>query len=79
MPRPAPIDIRDEIFALAREGMRQGDIAAWVGVARKTVNRILLGQAATASLEPGQSTAALRKTAVRQGRALFRIVREDGF
>ena len=33
MPRPARIGTRREIFALAREGMRQGDIAARVDVA----------------------------------------------
>ena len=52
----------------------QGDIAR-VGVVRKTVNRILLEQAATAGLEPG----APRKTTARQERTLFRMVREDHF
>ena len=77
MPRPTAIGTRHAIFALAREGMRQGYIAARVGVARKTVNRILLRQAATGSLEPGKSTGAPRKTTARQDRALIRMVRED--
>ena len=79
MPRPAPIGTRHEILALAREGMRQGDISAKVSVARKIVNRILLRQASTASLEPGKSTGAPRKTTAHQERAFFRIVPEDRF
>ena len=63
MPRPTPIGTRHEIFALAHESMRQGDIAARVGVTRKNVNRILLRQAVTASLEPGKTAGAPRKTA----------------
>ena len=35
MHRPTPIGTRHETFALAHEGMRQGDIAARVGVTRK--------------------------------------------
>ena len=56
--------IRHEMFVLACDGMHQGDIAARVGVARKPVNRILLRQAATVSLEP-ESTRTPRKTTVR--------------
>ena len=56
MPHATPTGTRHEIFALTHGGMHQGDIAARVGVARKTPNLILLRQAATASLEPGKST-----------------------
>ena len=54
MPCPILIVARHEIFALVREVMRQGEIAAKIGVARKTVNRILLRQAAIAGLETMQ-------------------------
>ena len=47
MPRPTPMGIRHEVFALAREGIKQGAIAARVGLTRATVNRILKRHAAT--------------------------------
>ena len=34
MPRPTPMGIRHEVFALAREGIKQGAIAARVGLTR---------------------------------------------
>ena len=55
MPRPTPMGIRHEVFALAREGIKQGAIAARVGLTRATVNRILKRHAATGSLVPGKS------------------------
>ena len=62
MPRPTPMGIRHEVFALAREGIKQGAIAARVGLTRATVNRILKRHAATGSLVPGKSSGAPRKT-----------------
>ena len=79
MPRPTPMSIRHEVFALAREGIKQGAIAARVGVTRATVNRILKRHAATGSLVPGKSSGAPRKTTPRQDRALLRMVRQDRF
>ena len=55
MPRPTPMGIGHEVFALAREGIEQGAIAARVGLTRATVNRILKRHAATGSLVPGRS------------------------
>ena len=49
MPRPTPMGIRHEVFALAREGIKQGAIAARVGLTRATVNRILKRHATTGS------------------------------
>ena len=43
--------IRHEVFALAREGIKQGAIAARVGLTRATVNRILKRHAATGARE----------------------------
>ena len=71
--------IRHEMFALAREGIKQGDIAARVGLTRATVNRILKRHAATGSMVPGKSSGAPRKTTPRQDRALLRMVRQDRF
>ena len=48
-------------------------------MARKIANRIIQRQDATASLEPGKSTGAPRKTTARQECALFRMVREHRF
>ena len=80
MPRPTPMGIRHEVFALAREGIKQGAIAARVGLTRATVNRILKRHAATGSLVPGKSSGAPRKkTTPRQDRALLRMVRQDRF
>ena len=79
MPRPTPMGIRHEVFALAREGIKQGAIAARVGLTRVTVNRILKRHAATGSLVPGKSSGAPRKTTPRQDRALLRMVRQDRF
>ena len=79
MPRPTPVGIRHEVFALAREGIKQGAIAACVGLTRATVNRILKRHAATGSLVPGKSSGAPRKTIPRQDRALLRMVRQDRF
>ena len=79
MPCPTPIDKRHEIFVLAREGMRQGEITARVGVAQKNVNHILLRQAATANLETGKSTGAHWKTTAHQECTLFRMVCGDRF
>ena len=79
MPRPTPMCIRHEVFALAREGIKQGAIAARVGLTRATVNRILKRHAATGSLVPGKSSGAPRKTTPRQHRALLRMVRQDRF
>ena len=79
MPRPTPMGIRHEVFALAREGIKQGAIAARVGLTRATVNRILKRHAATGSLVPGKSSGAPRKTTPRQDRALPRMVRQDRF
>lgn len=79
MPRPTPIGLRHEVLALAREGMRHGDIAARVGIARRTVIRILQRHAITGNLEPGKSTGPPRKTTARQDRALFRMVRQDRY
>ena len=50
-----------------------------IGVARKTANRILLRQSASARLGPGKSTGAPRKTTARQEWALFRMIHEDCF
>ena len=47
------------IFALARDGMHQGE--GWCGP-KKNVNRILLRQADTASLGPRDKTGAAQKT-----------------
>ena len=71
--------IRHEVFALAREGIKQGAIAARVGLTRATVNRILKRHAATGSLVPGKSSGAPRKTTPRQDIALLRMVRQDRF
>ena len=79
MPRPTPMGIRHEVFALAREGIKQGAIAARVGLTRATVNRIFKRHAATGSLVPGKSSGAPRKTTPRQDRALLRMVRQDRF
>ena len=79
MPRPTPMGIRHEVFALAREDIKQGAIAARVGLTRATVNRILKRHAATGSLVPGKSSGAPRKTTPRQDRALLRMVRQDRF
>ena len=79
MPRSTPMGIRHEVFALAREGIKQGAIAARVGLTRATVNRILKRHAATGSLVPGKSSGAPRKTTPRQDRALLRMVRQDRF
>ena len=79
MPRPTPMGIRHEVFALAREGIKQGAFAARVGLTRVTVNRILKRQAATGSLVPGKSSGAPQKTTPRQDRALLRMVRQDRF
>ena len=53
MPRPTPMGIRHEVFALAREGIKQGAIAARVGLTLATINRILKRHAAIGSLVPG--------------------------
>ena len=79
MPRPTPMGIRHEVFALAREGIKQGAIAARVGLTRATVNRILKRHAATGSLVPGKSSGAPQKTTPRQDRALLRMVRQACF
>ena len=79
MPRPTPMGIRHEVFALAREGIKQGAIAARVGLTHATVNCILKRHAATGSLVPGKSSGAPRKTTPRQDRALLRMVRQDRF
>ena len=79
MPRQTPMGIRHEVFALAREGIKQGAIAARVGLTRATVNRILKRHVATGSLVPGKSSGAPRKTTPRQDRALLRMVRQDRF
>ena len=79
MPRPTPMGIRHEVFALAREGIKQGVFAARVGLTRATVNRILKRHAATGSLVPAKSSGAPRKTTPRQDRALLRMVRQDRF
>ena len=79
MPRPTPMGIRHEVFAFAREGIKQGAIAARVGLTRATVNRILKRHAATGSLVPGKSSGAPRKTTPRQDRALPRMVQQDRF
>ena len=79
MLQPTPMGIRHEVFALAREGIKQGAIAARVGLTRATVNRILKRHAATGSLVPGKSSGAPRKTTPRQDRALLRMVRQDRF
>ena len=79
MPRPTPMGIGHEVFALAHEGIKQGAIAARVGLTRATFNRILKIYAATGSLVPGKSSGAPRKTTPRQDRALLRMVRQDRF
>ena len=79
MPHPTPMGIRHEVFALAREGIKQGAIAARVGLTPATVNCILKRHAATGSLVPGMSSGAPRKTTPRQDRALLRMVRQDRF
>ena len=63
----------------AREGIKQGTIAARVGLTHATVNRILKRHAATGSLVPGKSSGAPRKTTPRQDHALLRMVRQDRF
>ena len=77
MPRPTPMGIRHEVFALAHEGIKQG--AARVGLTRATVDLILKRHAATGSLVPGKSSGAPRNTTPRQDRALLRMVRQDRF
>ena len=79
MPRPTPMSIRHEVFTLACEGIKQGAIAARVGLTRATVNRILKRHAATGSLVPGKSSGAPRKTTPRKYRVLLRMVRQDRF
>ena len=79
MPHPTPMGIRHKVFALAREGIKQGAIAARVGLTRATVNCILERLAATGSLAPGKSSGAPRKTKPRQDPALLRMVRQDRF
>ena len=79
MPRPNPMGIRHEVFALAREGIKQGAIAARMGLTHATFNRILKRHAATGSLVPGKSSGAPPKTTPRQDRALLRMVRQDRF
>ena len=79
MPRPTPMGIRHEVFALAREGIKQGAIAARVGLTRATINCILKRHAATGSLVPGKSSGAPRKATPRKDRALLRMVRQDRF
>ena len=71
--------IRHEVFALAREGIKQGAIAARVGLTLVTVNRILKRHVAIGSLVPGKSSGAPRKTTPRQDRELLRMVRQDSF
>ena len=71
--------IRHEVFALAREGIKQGAIAARVGLTHATINCILKRHAATGPLVPGKSSGAPRKTTPRQDRALLRMVRQDRF
>ena len=72
MPRPTPMGIRHEVYAFVRKGIKQGAIAARVGLTRATVNRILKRHAATGSLVPGKSSGAPRRTTPRQDRALLR-------
>ena len=60
MPRPTPMGIRHEVFALAHEGIKQGAIAARVGLTRATVNCILKRHAAIGSLVPGKFAGAPR-------------------
>ena len=79
MPRPTPMGIRHEVFALAREGIKQGAIAARVGLTRATVNRIIKRHAATGSLVPAKSSGAPCKTTPRQDLALLRMVQQDRF
>ena len=79
MPRPTPVGIRHEVFAFACEGIKQGAIAACVGLSHATVNRIITRHAATGSLVPGKSSGAPQKTTPRQDRALLRMVRQDRF
>ena len=79
MLRPTPVGIRYEVLALAREGMRQSDIAGRVGLTRATVNRIHWRHAATGTLVPGKSMAAPQKSTPRQDRSLFKMVRQDRF
>ena len=79
MPRPTTMGIRHEMFALAREGIKQGAIAACVGLTCATVNRILKRHGATGCLVPGKSSGAPRKATPRQDRALLRMVQQDRF
>ena len=79
MHRPTPMGIRHEVFALAREVIKQGAIAARVGLTRATVNHILKRHAVTGSLVQGKFSGAPRKTTPRQDRALPRMVRQDRF
>ena len=79
MPRETPMGIRHEVFAHTHEGIKQGAIAARVGLTRATINRILKRRAATGSLVPGKSSGAPRKTTPRQDRALLRMVWQDRF
>ena len=79
MPRPTPMGIRHEVFALARKGIKQGATAARVGLTRATVNSILKRHAATGFLVPGKSSGAPRKTTPRQDRAMLRMVWQDRF
>ena len=79
MPRPIPIGIRREVLALAREGMRQSDIAGPEGLTRVTVNSIPGRHSATGTLVPGKSTGPPQKTTPRQDYALLKMVRQDRF
>ena len=79
MPRPNPMGIRHEVFALTREGIKRGAIAALVGFTRANINRMLKRHAVTGSLLPGKSSGAPRKTTPRRDRALLRLVRQDRF
>ena len=67
--------IRNAMVVLAERGMSQGDIARELGVARCTVNRVLMRFQTTQSVAPNKSTGRPRSTTARQYRYLLRMIR----
>ena len=79
MPHPYNTGIRDEVPALAHEGMWQSVITGDVGLTHASVNGILRRHASTGTLLPGNFTWAPRKTTPCQDHALLRMVQQDRF
>ena len=75
MPKPIDMGIRNAMVVLAERGMSQGDIARELGVARCTVNRVLMRFQTTQSVAPNKSTGRPLSTTARQDRYLLRMIR----